>query len=75
MELDEIESRNEEFPLTIAFLELVNSLTNIPVPTMLGAGYRAPGFDPYLEFLRDTVFLKYRSRAYKNPEEKVSPDF
>ena len=44
---------------------------NLPIPTMLGAGYRAPGFDPYLEFLRDTVFLKYKWRAYRDPGEKV----
>ncbi|XP_038064864.1 nuclear pore complex protein Nup205-like [Patiria miniata] len=70
VELDEIESSNEEYPLTCGFLELMNSLMDLPIPAMLGAGYRAPGFDPYLEFLRDTVFLKYRWRAYRDPGEK-----
>ena len=31
-----------------------------------------PGFEPYLVFLRDTVFLKFDSRAYKQLEEKVN---
>eukprot|EP00057_Strongylocentrotus_purpuratus_P025366 XP_011679840.1 PREDICTED: nuclear pore complex protein Nup205 [Strongylocentrotus purpuratus] len=70
LELEEIESNNEEFPLTRGFLAMVDTLTEIPVPPMLGVGYRPPGFDPYLKFLRDSVFLKFRSRAYRNPAEK-----
>ena len=71
-ELEEIESRNEEYPMILGFLDLLNSLTDIPVPAGLGAGLRAPGFDPYLNFIRDDVFLKFDSRAYKNPADKVS---
>jgi len=71
VELDEIESRNEEYPMIRGFLDFLNTLTDIPVPAGLGAGHRAPGFDPYLTFLRDCVFLKFSSRAYKNQEEKV----
>jgi nuclear pore complex protein Nup205 len=70
-ELDEIEARNEEFPLTRAFLTLIDVLTNGPIPAGLGAGCRAPGFTPYLDFLRDEVLLKFDSRAYRNPAEKV----
>ncbi|XP_064627986.1 nuclear pore complex protein Nup205-like [Lineus longissimus] len=70
IELDEVEARNEEFPMTTSFMKLVGSLTNIPIPAGLGAGYRAPGFDPYLDFIRDCVFLKFNTRAYKNPAEK-----
>ncbi|KAL0280136.1 UNVERIFIED_CONTAM: hypothetical protein PYX00_001520 [Menopon gallinae] len=69
-ELDEIESRNEEFPLTRALLHLLDVLTDVPVPRLLGAGTRTPGFDPYLHFVIDSVFLKYNNRSYKNPEEK-----
>ncbi|XP_014664623.1 PREDICTED: LOW QUALITY PROTEIN: nuclear pore complex protein Nup205-like [Priapulus caudatus] len=69
-DVDEVEARNEEFPMTRGFLALLDSLTNIPVPEGLGAGYRAPGFDPYMTFIRDTVFLKFNTRAYKNPAEK-----
>nr|XP_054774519.1 nuclear pore complex protein Nup205-like [Lytechinus pictus] len=70
LELEEIESNNEEYPLTRGFLALVDALTEVPIPVMLGVGYRPPGFDPYLKFLRDSVFLKFRTRAYRNPAEK-----
>ena len=30
-----------------------------------------PGFEPYLAFVRDDVFLKFNSRAYQDPNEKV----
>ncbi|XP_055955132.1 nuclear pore complex protein Nup205 [Patella vulgata] len=70
VELEEIESRNEEYHMTRAFLLLLNQLTNIPIPAALGAGYRPPGFDPYLEFIINNVFLKFYTRAYKNTEEK-----
>ena len=72
VELDEVESRNEEYPMTRAFLDLLTSLTDTPVPVALGAGTRVPGFDPYLQFVMDVVFLRFGSRAYKDPAEKVS---
>ena len=58
--------------MTRAFLELLTSLTDTPIPVALGAGHRVPGFDPYLQFIMDVVFLKFTSRAYKDPAEKVS---
>ncbi|CAG5133814.1 unnamed protein product [Candidula unifasciata] len=70
VELEEIESRNEEFPLTRGFLELIGSLTQFPVPMGLGAGTRSPGFDPYLDFILNSVLLKFNTRAYKMAEEK-----
>lgn len=69
-ELEELEARNEEFPLTRAMLELLDKLTDIPVPKMLGAGLRNPGFDPYLNFIMNFVFLRFNIRQYKNPAEK-----
>ncbi|XP_062568541.1 nuclear pore complex protein Nup205-like [Saccostrea cucullata] len=76
VELEEVETRAEEFPMTRAFLSLLDSLTDIPVPPGLGAGLRAPGFQPYLEFVKDNVFEKFYARSYKNPSEKweVSSD-
>ena len=71
VELDEIEARSETYPETRAFLKLLNALTDVPIPASLGAGYRAPGFEPYLTFLRDSVFLKFISRGYQDPHEKV----
>ena len=71
VELNEVEARNEEFPMTLSFLRMIDTLTDTPVPAGLGAGYRAPGFQPYLDFLRDEIFIKFNTRAYKNPSEKV----
>ncbi|XP_066588183.1 nuclear pore complex protein Nup205-like isoform X2 [Prorops nasuta] len=69
-ELEEVESRNEEYPLTRAILELLDVLTDFPIPRLLGVGQRNPGFDPYLYFLVNTVFLRFNTRSYKNPAEK-----
>lgn len=72
VELEEIEARDEEFPITRGFLELMNAITDNSIPAGLGSGYRVPGFAPYLEFLRDNILLKFNTRAYRNPAEKVS---
>ncbi|KAL5475599.1 hypothetical protein EMCRGX_G025430 [Ephydatia muelleri] len=70
VELEEIESKAEEYPLTRAFLTLIEKLVSVPIPGNLGTGHRVPGFQPYLEFLRDSVFLKFDTRAYSDPNEK-----
>ncbi|XP_076547849.1 nuclear pore complex protein Nup205 isoform X1 [Osmia lignaria lignaria] len=69
-ELEEIESKKDEYPLTRAMLELLDVLTDFPIPRLLGMGQRNPGFDPYLHFIINTVFLKFHTRSYKNPAEK-----
>ncbi|XP_075229968.1 nuclear pore complex protein Nup205 isoform X2 [Lycorma delicatula] len=69
-ELEELESRNEEFPLTRAMLRLLDVLTDVPVPRLLGVGSRMPGFDPYLTFILQSVLLRFNNRSYKNPQEK-----
>lgn len=71
VELNEIESRCEEYPLTRAFCRLISALVESSFPSNLGAGLRPPGFDPYLQFLRDAVFLRFRTRAYRRAAEKV----
>ncbi|XP_078527802.1 nuclear pore complex protein Nup205 isoform X2 [Lissotriton helveticus] len=70
VELNEIESRCEEYPLTRAFCLLISNLVESSFPSNLGAGIRPPGFDPYLQFLRDSVFLRFRTRAYRRAAEK-----
>ncbi|XP_065267143.1 nuclear pore complex protein Nup205 isoform X2 [Emys orbicularis] len=70
VELNEVESRCEEYPLTRAFCRLISTLVESSFPSNLGAGLRPPGFDPYLQFLRDTVFLRFRTRAYRIAAEK-----
>ena len=71
MELEETEARDECYPQTRAFLRLLNRLIDITIPSTLGAGFRVPGFSPYLEFLRDNVFLRFKDRAYQDSTEKV----
>ena len=71
-ELEEIEARQEEFPLTRAFLKLLNTLTEVEIPGNLGAGNRQPGFLPYLTFIQDQVFIKFHTRTYKHHWEKWS---
>ncbi|MEQ2205370.1 hypothetical protein XENOCAPTIV_023657, partial [Xenoophorus captivus] len=72
VELNEIESSCEEYPLTRAFCHLIGTLVESSVPVNLGAGLRVPGFQPYLNFLRDSVFLPFPTRAYHRPAEKVA---
>ena len=62
-ELDEVEARNEEFPMTLGFLELMKVLTENPVPACNGCWLQGTCFDPYLNFLRDSIFLKFNTRA------------
>lgn len=62
------ESFNKTYPETIAFLSLLDKL--VPhIPAALGAG-QTPGFIPYLTFLRESVLLKFDTRAYIDPGEK-----
>jgi nuclear pore complex protein Nup205 len=70
-ELEEVETRAEEFPLTRAFIQLLDRLTDVEIPSGLGAGTRAPcGILPYLNFVQDAVFLRFSTRTYRNPAEK-----
>ncbi|XP_030588106.1 nuclear pore complex protein Nup205 isoform X2 [Archocentrus centrarchus] len=70
VELNEIESSCEEYPLTRAFCHVISTLVEGSLPVNLGAGLRVPGFQPYLNFLRDSVFLPFPTRAYRHPAEK-----
>lgn len=69
-ELENIEAKREEYPMTLGFLDLINALTDQSMPGTLGVGTRVPGLEPYLFFIRESVLLKVNSRGYKNPEEK-----
>ncbi|XP_055585632.1 nuclear pore complex protein Nup205-like [Uranotaenia lowii] len=69
-ELEEIESRNETYPLTLGMLDLLYTLCETGIPKGLGAGPRKPGLDPYITFIIDAVFLRFYNRNYKNPAEK-----
>jgi len=70
-ELENVEARNEEYPLTRAFLSLLDSLTDADaLPVNLGAGFRKPGFEPYLHLACDLVFLRFNARSYRRPSER-----
>lgn len=69
-ELEEIEARNETYPLTIATLELLYNLSAAVIPKNLGSGTRKPGLNPYVTFVIDTIFLRFYSRNYKDRAEK-----
>lgn len=72
MELEEVETRMEEYPVTRAMLNLLDTLLNHPYPPSLGSGTRQPGIEPYLQFVRDSVLLRCNSRGYKVEGEKVT---
>lgn len=76
-ELDEVESRDETYPMLRGFLRLVRTLLTHctpQVPDNLGLGVRPKsavlGFQPYLTFLVQHVFLKFLFRSYKSAHEK-----
>ncbi|KAL1463251.1 hypothetical protein WDU94_015018 [Cyamophila willieti] len=69
-ELEEVESRNEEYPLTRAMLTLLSELTNTPIPFSLGSGTRVPGLDPYIQYILNSVLLTFANRSYKSAGEK-----
>ena len=73
-ELDEIETREESYSLLIGFLNLIKNLIKVQIPSNLGAGLRSKGtplgFQPYLQFLVKSVYLKILTRSYKNLNEK-----
>lgn len=75
LELEEVESREEAYPLLRGFLNLIKTLvTCTNVPENLGLGLRPKstilGFQPYLHFLVNHVYLKVLYRSYKNVQEK-----
>jgi nuclear pore complex protein Nup205 len=69
-ELEDIEARNEEYPLTRSWLRLIDGLTEHGLPHGLGQGTRVPGFAPYFTFIREQIFFRFSTRAYKRPLEK-----
>ncbi|XP_045453305.1 nuclear pore complex protein Nup205 [Melitaea cinxia] len=71
VELQEVECRLEQYPLSRAFLSLLDALCGAaPPPRALGAGARAPGLDPYLEHALARLALPAPHRPYARPAEK-----
>ncbi|KAG9095701.1 hypothetical protein FRC06_009514, partial [Ceratobasidium sp. 370] len=71
-ELEEIEGPARQYPATIAFIHLLNSLVRSPetVPDNLGSGHRVPGAGPYVRFVLDDVLLKAEQREYADPIDR-----
>lgn len=69
-EIEEVEARNEFYPLTQSVLELLYNLSASVVPRNLGSGTRKPGLDPYITFIVNTIFLRFYNRNYKDAGEK-----
>ena len=75
IELEEIEAREETYPLLGGFLYLIkNLILKSKIPDNLGLGSRATnsilGFQPFLQFLVNNVYLKIFYRSYKHAPEK-----
>ncbi|XP_045542611.1 nuclear pore complex protein Nup205 [Papilio machaon] len=70
-ELQEVECRMEEYPLSRAFLELLEALCAAgPAPRALGAGSRAPGLQPYVHHVLHRLALPAPHRRYAVPHEE-----
>ncbi|XP_058056565.1 nuclear pore complex protein Nup205 [Anopheles bellator] len=69
-ELEEVESRNETYPLTNAMVDFLASLMRTAIPQDLGGSTRVPGIHPYLSYVIDTVLLRLFNRSYKDGAEK-----
>ncbi|KAI8815701.1 nucleoporin Nup186/Nup192/Nup205 [Fimicolochytrium jonesii] len=76
-DLEEIETANNTYPETLAFLRLLNILVNgqrdmqmASVFETLGAPNRLPGIRPYVRFVAEHVFAKSLVRRFDDPEER-----
>ncbi|EDV91738.1 nuclear pore complex protein Nup205 [Drosophila grimshawi] len=69
-EIVQNECRMETYKLSRGVLQLLNTLMTTHMPHRLGAGQRKGGYDPYLHFVIDKIFLKFYNRAYKDPVER-----
>ncbi|KAF0697929.1 Aste57867_11426 [Aphanomyces stellatus] len=68
-ELEQIESMQRKYPATLGFLHLLGKVFPFEFPDDVGASYRVPGAQPYLDFVLH-VFLKADSREYDVELEK-----
>ncbi|XP_017067012.1 nuclear pore complex protein Nup205 [Drosophila eugracilis] len=69
-EIEQNESRLEQYKLTRGILKLLYTLMTTNMPKSLGVGPRKPGYDAYLNFVLESILLKFYNRAYKDPAEK-----
>ncbi|XP_039266585.2 nuclear pore complex protein Nup205-like [Styela clava] len=70
IELEEVESREEQYHMTCSFLKFLCTLTDASNIVSFTATSQSSGFEPYLRFSIELVFLKLMTRSYKSVEEK-----
>lgn len=68
-DIEEVESRCEEFPLSQGFLELLLALVKAGIPYQPG-NLSSAGFKPYLDLVKNQIFLPHDSRTYKYSGER-----
>ncbi|CAG8495867.1 17812_t:CDS:10 [Racocetra fulgida] len=85
-EIEETESREKLFFVTLAFVRFIGVLIHVPhfnaalrcgfpvrsmsINDLLGSGYRQPGISPYINFILDDIFIKALARDYKFPTQQ-----
>ncbi|KAH7645888.1 nuclear pore complex protein Nup205 isoform X1 [Dermatophagoides farinae] len=68
IEIEEIEVKNEEYPITIAFLELMNTLFSHLESRM--TIHQMSSSESCFKFIIDSILLKTSYRIFKNENEK-----
>jgi nuclear pore complex protein Nup205 len=78
-DIREIETPQQTYPESLAFLELIKNLVEnakFSCPTaiyeLLGSPDRIGGVKPYITFIIDEIFMKVEARAFKNEAERFN---
>lgn len=76
-DLEEVESHNQTYPETIAFLNLINVLLHgdkyssaLNAIRSIGSGNRLPGLRPYIQFIRDSIYINVHIRNFLNDNQR-----
>jgi hypothetical protein len=69
-ELINIESKHQEYPYLLAFLDTLQYLVNVKIPDDLGLGNKNTGISAHLKFIIEDVILRFPHRSYKIPADK-----
>ncbi|KAA0187581.1 hypothetical protein HAZT_HAZT007786 [Hyalella azteca] len=69
-DIEEVESSTEEFPLSRALVALLITLVSSGIPFQLATSSRGHSFSPYLQLVKDQIFIPHDSRTYRKAEER-----
>eukprot|EP00898_Chlorokybus_atmophyticus_P005069 jgi/Chlat1/5563/Chrsp369S05402 len=67
-ELNEVESREEQYPATLGLIKLLNALQKLQRPLATSTHMQRDA--KYFHFVRDHVFIYFAQRQYKVPSQK-----